>query len=433
MLPLTRSRHRARFFGDASTLEFDFISAAALDSRITFTRASSATRFNSSGVLETVGNDVARLDFNPATLEAQGLLIEEQRTNLALNSEDLTAGSWNKSNVTVTANSTIAPNGTVTADSMLETTGTDGHLINIATAITFTTATQSFYVKPNGRTNVALRTIIGANDWVAVVFNLTGNGSVTQTSVGSSSPFSGISGTIANAGNGWYRISMTMTQPSRNVFTGIVDLCTTPTPTLRAVDGVEVYTGDVTKGVYVWGAQFEIGSFPTSYIPTVASSVTRAADVASVNTLTPWFNAAAGTLFAEVVGLMPNTLSGNRAFASLSDNTYNNSISLMKGSGISEWRNEIYSSGSAQASFVFATYIQSAAAKLAIAYQANDANSAVNGTVSTTDTTVTVPTVNKLELRDPTGASGGQPTCYLRRITYYPRRLADAQLQQITA
>jgi hypothetical protein len=138
-------------------------------------------------------------------------------------------------------------------------------------------------------------------------------------------------------------------------------------------------------------------------------------------------------LYAEVVGLMTSALSGNRAIAAFSDNTYNNSITLMKGAVTAEWRNEIYASGSRQASFLFATYSQGAIAKLAIAYQANDVNSAVNGAVSTTDTTATIPTVTKLELRDPTGASGGQPTCYLRRITYYPRRLSNAELQAITA
>lgn len=72
--------------GSSPAASFDFLSGETLDSRVTFTRASPATRVNSAGVLELVGNDVARFDYDPVTLAARGLLIEEGRTNLLLNS-----------------------------------------------------------------------------------------------------------------------------------------------------------------------------------------------------------------------------------------------------------------------------------------------------------------------------------------------------------
>jgi predicted phage tail protein len=195
------------------------------------------------------------------------------RTNLALNSEDFSAATWTLGAVTVTANAAVSPTGATTADSLLETTANTEHILYATATYTFTTATQSIYVKPNGRTNVALRFYHGLNDWVGRVFSLTGSGSVTQSSAGSSSGFSAVSGSIADAGNGWYRISMTVTQPSRPTFTSSPDLCTSSTPTLAASNGSEVYAGDVTKGVYVWGAQFETGSTASSYIPTTSAAV----------------------------------------------------------------------------------------------------------------------------------------------------------------
>ena len=428
MLPLTRSRHRARFFGDASTLEFDFISASALDSRITFTRASSATRFNSSGVLETVGNDVPRLDFNPATLAAQGLLIEEQRTNSIRNNTMVGAvagtpgtvpTNWLASTPSNGLNRQVVGAGTENGIAYLDVRYSGTTSAASLTAIYWESATQVAAASGQTWTNSVYVALVGGStaNTTGVVVGIDENNGAGGFLTGSSTTFVPSAGGLSGK-----RVSHTRTLTNAStafVWTYMF---------FSYGNGAAI---DITLRIGL--PQLEQGAFATSVIPTTTTALTRSADVASVNTLTPWFNAAQGTLFVEVVGLMPNTLSGNRAFASLSDNTYNNSISLMKGSGISEWRNEIYSSGSVQASFVFATYIQSAAAKLAIAYQANDANSAVNGTVSTTDTTVTVPTVNKLELRDPTGASGGQPTCYIRRLAYYPRPFAGAQLQALTA
>ena len=429
MFPLVRSRSRSRFFGAASTLNFNFVDGSPFPGQITFTRASGATRFNSSGVLETVGNDVARLDFNPATLEAQGLLIEEQRTNLALRSEEFNNAVWSKPGSTITANSTTAPDGTVTADLMLETAVTTEHILFYTAAQTFTTVTQSFYVKPNGRTNVTLRFFFAINDWVTTVFGLTGNGLITQSSAGSASNFSAVSGAITNVGNGWYRISMTATQPSRSTISCILDLCTTPTPTLDSA-GNFPYPGDVTKGVYVWGAQLEVGAFPTSYIPTTTTALTRSADVASVNTLTPWFNAAAGTLYAEAqvsagIGATPAVMAG------LDDTTINNRIQLRRQSPGTIGDGRFVSSGGNWTGTATSGTL-TGVNKQAVAYASSNQAGAVNGTLMTGIVSVaTIPTITRLALGD---GQGSTPlNGYLRRITYYPRRLADAQLQALTA
>jgi len=80
----------------AASLNLDFTASNTLDSRITFTRATTATYFNSSGVLSTAASGEARFDYNPTTLAARGLLIEEQRTNSELYSEDFANAHWQK-------------------------------------------------------------------------------------------------------------------------------------------------------------------------------------------------------------------------------------------------------------------------------------------------------------------------------------------------
>jgi hypothetical protein len=266
-------------------------------SNTTFTsRASNATFYNSGGIIETAGVNVARdraflPDENGVMRSAGRLLLEPAATNLLTYSEDFSNAAWSTSSTAVTTNTTTAPDGTTTADSLLETTAHLDHVLYATSPQTFTTATHSIYVKPNGRNNVLLRFYHAPNDWISSVFSLTGNGSVTQTSAGSSSAFTAVSRSIVNVGNGWYRVSMTATQSSRATFAAVVDLCTSSTPTLGAGNGSEAYTGDSTKGLYLWGAQFETGTVATSYIPTVASQVTRSADVSSSTAnSTPRFN-----------------------------------------------------------------------------------------------------------------------------------------------
>jgi hypothetical protein len=173
--------------------------------------------------------------------------------------------------------------------------------------------------------------------------------------------------------------------------------------------------------------QLELGAFATSVIPTTTTALTRAEDVASVNTLSPWYSASAGTLFAEAQSLRP--VGDTTRIAALSDGTANNSIRINAASTTQA----VVTGGSTDASFSL-TYSVGAVNKWAIAYETNNTNAALNGVAGTTDTTVSLPTVNQLELgRLANGASGSRFVGYLRRITYYPRRLSNAELVSITS
>jgi hypothetical protein len=398
-------------------LLLDFLSGP-LDSRITFTRASTATFFNSAGTLTSASNDVARFDYNPATLAAQGLLIEESRTNLLLQSEDFTT-TWTTSNASITANSTTAPTGTSVADTLVENTANSEHYVQQAYTVGANAAFSfSVYAKAAGRTVLRLFALGDRYGGTAqaFVFNLS---AVTATNNNGTS-----TGTITAAGNGWFRC--------------VINLPTTTTTgslTLRAVlqDGANAtYTGDGTSGLFLFGAQLEAGAFPTSYIPTTTTALTRAADVASVNTLTPWYNQTQGTMYAEVLSAPANTIV--QVAYELNDNLGGGLGRIFTRRGtIGTVSTAFVDGGSAQADIAsLASIAGSATYKVASAYAANDFALSLNGAAVIGDLSGTVPnTIARLFLGQ-NYANGQVLNGYLRRITYYPRRLANAELQSIT-
>jgi hypothetical protein len=241
-------------------------------------------------------NSAPRFDHNPTTGESLGLLVEEQRTNLVLRSEEFDNAYWSKANATITADSIAAPTGATTADLLIETAATGQH--RVYRGITGTTNTNphtvSFFAKANTRTRVYVGLAEGTtfSRQGNAVFDLSTGTIVNAT--GGSSGATGGAATIQNFGNGWYRCTYTLIfgGTDTTVFTDI-NLVNTGT-TIS-------YTGDGTSGIYIWGAQLEEGSFPTSYIPTTTAAVTRNADVASItgSAFSGWYRQDEGTLFAE--------------------------------------------------------------------------------------------------------------------------------------
>lgn len=239
----------------------DILNSGVLDPRVTFSRNSTATYFDKFGVMRTAAAGVPRIDYDPITGECRGLLVEEQRTNLLTYSEQFDNAVWLKNGVVITANTTIAPDGTLTADTLMETAVSDTHRVYLPTG-NVNTKTSSVYAKSNGRDWLRLECSAG-NASVNAFFNLATGvlGTVTE----------GVIATITSIGNGWYRCTAYYAAHS-----GIMFCCT------AAADNTYAYVGDNTKGIYIWGAQLEAGAAPTSYIPTVATQVTRVADVVKI-------------------------------------------------------------------------------------------------------------------------------------------------------
>jgi hypothetical protein len=352
-----------------------------------------------------------RFDYDPVTLAPRGLLVEEQRVNLLTYSEQFDNAAWSKTGATVTANSTTSPDGTVDADTLTEDTSTGDHrTFQSVTVANATAYAYSVYLKPNGRSLVNL-TFAGVGE---ATFNIS-TGVVTNTALGTAE--------IQAAGSGWYRCIIRFTTAATS-YNAQIRLVSTGTTTS--------YTGDGTSGIFIYGAQLEAGAFATSYIPTVASQVTRAADIAAITgpNFTPWYNQSAGTFVAEGSAYAFPVSASNNTLVALSDGSTTNA-------------SYVYSFGSAgyaatsTGGVVQANPTSGSALspntpyKMAYAFKANDFAFSVNGAAVGADASGTIPTVNQLQI----GRVGATVLLngHIRSIRYYPSRLTDAQLQALTA
>jgi hypothetical protein len=391
---------------------------------ITFTRASTATYFDSAGVLTSAATNAPRFDYNPSTLAAQGLLIEESRTNLLTRSEEFNDAAWTKTNSSITANAATSPSGTVTADKLIE--ALDVNLVHQTTQSSVTIVslgayTASCYVKADTRTRVRIGFLVAGTSGVTADANLTA-GTITAASAFGGG--SAVGSSIQAINNGWYRITVSGTGAA-----GTSGECRLE---LLDASGNRQYNGDGTSGLFIWGAQLEAGAFPTSYIPTTTTALTRAADVASVNTLSPWFNASTGTLFTESQQLPGQTAAVFPRIAVIDDGSTNNSILNLWRSDTSRLYGAVRVGAVDQADVGTTGVTQTNVNKIGFAYATNDFAASVNGGAPSTDTLGAVPSgLTTLRI----GRSSGTDFLngYLRRITYYPRRLSNAELQAITA
>lgn len=342
-----------------------------------------------------------RRDFNPSTLACLGLLVEEQRTNLLIYSQDFDNAAWLLNEATILPNSATAPDGTLTADKFVPST-TPAVTHTIRQAITTTGGAFSIYAKAAGETTFSLWFVAAAQ---GVLFDLAAGTTTTITG--------GITSTITNAGNGWYRCT--------GIFTGATTLVH-----IYGRNG-SGFVGDGVSGIYFWGAQLEAGVYVSSYIPTVASQVTRAADVANVNTLSPWFNQPGGTLYLEADTYQPVDIVVKNA-VTVNDGTSNNAHRIISYNG--KIGGTTTTAGSTISDLQPFTYTANTPFKFAYAYAVNDFAATGNGGTPLTDTSGALPTgLTTLGIGNVSGVFWG---FHIRRITYYPQRLTNAQLQSIT-
>jgi hypothetical protein len=213
-------------------------------------RATTATRVNSAGLIESVANNIPRLDYTNSTCPS--ILVEPQRTNLLLRSQEFDNIYWVKTDTSITANNVVAPDGTLTADTMVISASTSRIL---PTTITGSgTYTVSCYVKRlTGTANFQFRLVTdGANQ--IQNFTLT---------------------------NDWTKLTFTVTA-------------------ITSITQVQFRSGGGTGNIAIWGAQLEAGANATSYIKTEATTVTRNADVINKTGISSLIGQTEGTIFADV-------------------------------------------------------------------------------------------------------------------------------------
>ena len=263
-------------------------------------------------------SNIPRIDYPPLG-GCPSILVEPQRTNLALYSEEFDNATWttNGLNATVSANVTTSPDGTSSADAILTTITNGLHYIQQRTgsAIAGTTYTMSVYVKYLGYDYCQLQT---SNTGSAiVVFRFS-----TKTVTLSGAQVVANSGIVTEMANGWFRIQVSVLPLSSAGWRWWV-VCLNDS-------AQDSFIGDVTKGLYVWGFQFEVGTNATSYIPTVASSVTRNTDSFTLNNIytNGLLSASGGTWFVELINNIPLTRDANSVGLNLDVSLGNNGFAI---------------------------------------------------------------------------------------------------------
>jgi hypothetical protein len=361
-----------------------------------------------------------RFDYNPSTLAAQGLLIEEARTNLCLQSADFST-TWSASNVTVTTNAVVSPDGTTNADNVFETTANSEHYVrqNFTGLTANTVHTVSVFVKNLGGRNLRVRVLdtdTPANGYVMTVSPSLGTVTSAATAVGAGAS---VSGAISAVGNNWYRVTLSGNAGAT---------CTKYTLDFFSYDGATaVFAGDITKGLTLFGAQLELGAFPTSYIPTTTTALTRSADVALVNTLSPWYNATEGTLYAEFTARL-NVTQTPVTFSGAAGVGYR-----IRKSGTNQYVAVLRDGATKDIAITPSPALtEGQIIKVALGVKVNDCALSGGGQAVATQTSFSpMPTITDVNLGF-TGTDGFALNGWFRRFTYYPRRLSNADLQAIT-
>jgi hypothetical protein len=253
-------------------MALDF-TTGVLDPRVTFTRASTGTFVGSNGLIQTAAINGPRFDYNPTTLAPKGLLIEEARTNLAQQSADFTTLFWTKTNVNLTTG-IDDPAGGTSATTLTATAASGSIQQPVVGGVASTTYSASFWIRRRtGTGQISLR----CGDLTAIPITVTSS---------------------------WVRY----------VVTAVASTVTVRLAVILTTSG---------DAVDVWGAQIEAGAFATSYIPTLASQVTRNPDIATMTgtNFSSWFNANEGTFVAttSVLNLAANRPIMQTATAGLSN------------------------------------------------------------------------------------------------------------------
>ena len=384
-----------------------------------------------------VGNASARFDYDPSTLTPRGLLIEGSAATLNSYSEDFSNAYWTKVAISVSAASVAGPDNVSTATRRIVESGTtDQHCLRKGITTTAgNTYTVSVYVKPGSYDTFGFEFYWNFNyNGKAEVTSISGN---TATVTSASGVNATLSRTVMTA-SGWYRYALTFTHPPG--VTGTI------TPDFNiAIKQTNPYAGNGTNYMDVYGFMLEAGSGASSYIPTGASTGSRALDFAVISgsNFTPWFTGGtSGTFYADWYGGVRSVASTVRSVLATTDLTTRHlhmfqisaagalRVADFNGTNSATTGNSLTSGARTKGAFSFA-------------YPGSGTTSTVNvclngGTVASSATMAfsVAPTFITFGLPSSNGTTSSAPDVVLnnsiRSIKYWPTVLSNAQLQDLT-
>jgi hypothetical protein len=410
-----------------ASLDLNFMEPGSLDPRITFTRGSTATYFSSAGVMQTAATNAPRWDYDPVTHALCGLLIEEARTNGVAPSVPDTGAHWSLVGPASQGGSITAPDGTTSTTSLIAATDTTNSIRQLAygsgvgvTASTAYSLTVFLRKSASGNANAYIQCNIAGGATVVPIayFDLTNGVAVVGADLAPGA--TGLSASISGVGNGWFRANFSFTTTAtNNGVTPYIGPCTT----VSATGDNRSAVGVVGQGIYVWGAQLEQGAFPTSYIPTAGTTVTRSGDLCTAS-IGAWNTPQVGTLqveaqqqalFSKQSQLVGLDIPGSTRTAVLVAAA--NTVNAFDTTGAIN-----QSLGAVPVGTPF---------KAAFAYHAGAQQGALNAALAAALSAASLST-GMTVLAIGCDGSAQQVNGYIRRVRYWPRVLSNAELQAVT-
>ena len=355
----------------------------------------------SAGILE----DMPRLDYSGGA-SCPALLLEPQRTNLIPHSEYFADSSYIDNGVSFTLGF-LSPDGNLNASKLLEDNTNSIHRFYQTSLVTASpNATISVYVKYNGRRFVLMRIAdSGVGRWYDIENGVLG-GNFQGTPNDS---------TIEPVGNDWYRITISHSVSSVARFEFWVS----------DTESTSAYQGDVTKGAYIYGAQLEAGSYPTSYIPTYGASVTRSKDSCENTSAANLIGQTEGVVFVEFD--KKNGTGERRFFLQIGSGSTTIYARLESNNSLTT---QILNSGTDYLTST-GTIIPSGNNKFAVAYANNDAVFYLNGTQLASSSSVVVPELSDLYIGS--NSSNSQTIAgEIKQTLLFKTRLTNAELAALT-
>jgi len=381
---------------------------------MTVVRATTATRVNSAGLIELVTFNVPRIDYPPLG-GCPSILVEPERTNLVLYSEEFDNAYWSKYIATVSSNAQQAPDGTTTAELVYpsSTGALAGQVFRIiTTGITSgNVVTFSAFVKASGKNFAYISPV--HNFAPAAWFNLT-TGAITN-------PIPNVTTSMTAFANGWWRISLTSTSTSsvsNNVVIGSTDATNTTTNTASG-----------TNGILVWGAQLELGTKVSSYIPTTTASVTRNADMISTTGISSLIGQTEGTIYAEINNTLMTSYSTGYVMRIFAD--ANNEVWIRKESGTNTYTVR-WMANSVDVYTQSNISVINGNNKIAIAYKTGSSAVYLNGTQIGTSASTGAFSFSSSQIGIDSSSTADFFNDKIELATVFQTRLTNAQLATLT-
>lgn len=383
---------------------------------LTFTRGSTATYWDANGVMQTAAVDEMRIDHDPVTGEPLGVLIEPGRTNIYPYSV-INMGDWGGYNLTLSASAGEAPDGSQDATLLMAnpTENATQHWVrtNNPASLVFTPDqiyVVSGYIKSAGarRINLFLGGGVPNLDGGSINIDL-GAGTYTGTHP---------HGKLESVGDGWFRFSY-LVAPTQSNFSGPAYI------QIQGEGGGSTYVADGTEGIYLWGFQVELGTYPTSYIPTNGAAVTRSKDVCR-RALGGEYLPSSSTLLLH--WLAPGNDDEGYVWTLDSASTadafifrYNQTSYRLGGTGLSSYINESDLGGDITEGIV------------AVSSGVDDLSLVANSTLIDTDTDFLWPGGAVDLCLGGSGADTFQLGGHIKYVTIYPHALSATELEELTS